>query len=94
MQKDIDDIVYYISNNLKNISAAKKLVNAFIENTNTILNFPYGSPVYNPIGILNNEYRKIKVKNFLMFYTINEKEKTITIVRVLYQNMDISKILE
>ena len=29
-----------------------------------------------------------------MFYTINEEKKLITIVRVLYQKMDIHNILE
>lgn len=29
-----------------------------------------------------------------MFYTINEEKKLITIVRVLYQKMDINNILE
>lgn len=35
-----------------------------------------------------------RVKNFLMFYLINEKEKIITIVRVLYNKMDKSDTLK
>ena len=93
-KKDIDEIIYYVSNNLKNKSAAKKLANGFIKGANDILNFPYGIAVYNSIGKLSNEYRCFKVDNFLMFYNINEKEHIITIVRVLYSKMDISSILE
>ncbi len=59
-----------------------------------ILEFPYGSSVYRQAGVLKNEYRCYKVKNFMMFYIINEDERLITIVRVLYQKMDISNILE
>ncbi len=36
----------------------------------------------------------IELKISLYFYTINEKKKLITIVRVLYQKMDISNSLE
>lgn len=93
-KNDIDNIIYYISNNLKNVTASIKLRDLFIDSIDKILEFPYGSPIYQHVKFLKNEYRSFKVKNFIMFYTINEQDKIITIVRVLYQKMDISKILE
>ncbi len=93
-KKDIDDIIYYISHNLKNVTASKKLRDLFMSSLDNILEFPYGCSLYHPIAVLKNEYRSYRVKNFLMFYTINEEESLITIVRVLYQKMDISNILE
>ncbi len=92
-KQDMDNIIYYISNNLKNKSAAKKLAENFINGANNILEFPYGCAVYEEKGNLKNEYRSIKVNNFRMFYTINEEDKTITIVRVLYQKMNLENIL-
>ena len=59
-----------------------------------IVEFPYGCSVYKPIKNLKNEYRSYRVKNFLMFYTINKDENLITIVRVLYKKMDINNILK
>lgn len=93
-KKDIDDIIYYISKNLKNTIAAQNLAQKFITGANSILEFPYGSPIYNSSKKLNYEYRSIKIKNFLMFYVINENKKVITIVRVLYQKMDFNQILD
>ena len=93
-KKDIDDIIYYISNNLKNNAAAINLSKCFIKGANSILEFPYGLSEYKAKSKLKNEYRSIKIKNFLMFYTINERKKTITVVRVLYQKIDITSILE
>ena len=93
-KKDMDNIIYYISNNLKNRTAARNMANSFIKGANSILKFPYGSSVYKLTKKLEHEYRSVKIKNFLMFYTINEKEKLVTIVRVLYQKMDINNILE
>ena len=46
-KKDIDKIIYYVSNNLKNKSAARKLANSFIKGSNDILQFPYGISIYN-----------------------------------------------
>lgn len=93
-KKDIDDIIYYISHNLKNRIASIELKDLFMNSLDKISEFPYGLPIYKPTGSLKNEYRSYKVKNFLMFYTVNEEEKVITIVRVLYQKMDINNILE
>ena len=93
-KKDMDDIIYYISNNLKNNTAAINLSKCFINGANSILEFPYGLSEYKPTSKLKNVYRSIKIKNFLMFYTINERKKTITVVRVLYHKMDITSILE
>ena len=93
-KNDIDDIIYYISNNLKNVSAALKLSKKIIDGANSILEFPYGFAVYRPISKLSNEYRSIRINNYLMFYTINEKDKIITITRVLYCKMDINNILK
>ena len=93
-KKDIDDILYYISHNLKNISASKRLRDLFMRSLDNIVEFPYGSSIYKLSGTLKYEYRSYRVKNFLMFYMIDEKQKLITIVRVLYQKMDIKNILE
>lgn len=92
-KSDIDNIIHYVAINLQNKSAAKKLAESFIDGANSILDFPYGSSIYRPIGILKNEYRSIRIKNFLMFYTIDEKEKLVTVVRVLYQKRNINNIL-
>lgn len=66
----------------------------FIRCANSILEFPYGNAEYISIKPLKNQYRIARVKNFIMFYTINEENKTITIVRVLYQKRDMDKILD
>lgn len=93
-KKDIDNIIYYISKTLKNPSAARDLANDFIKGANSILEFPYGLPIYKTVKRLENEYRSVRIKNFLMFYTINDQQNMIIIVRVLYKKMDINNLLE
>ncbi len=93
-KKDIDETIYYISHNLKNVSAAKKLRDLFISSFDNIIEFPYIGTIYQSINTLKYKYRSYKIKNFIMFYIVDEKQKLITIVRVLYQKMDINNILE
>lgn len=39
-KRDMDDIIYYISNTLNNKKAASALVQSFFNSANSILNFP------------------------------------------------------
>lgn len=91
---DMDNIVYYVSHNLNNKRAAEKLANDFIKGANNILYFPFGSTPYHTSKKLNYVHRSIKINNFLMFYTINDYNKIITVTRVLYKKMNINCILE
>ena len=93
-RQDVEDIIHYVSYNLNNLSAAKNLANYFVESAENILCFPYGFSIYDISGELKKEYRKIKVKNYYMFYTIDEDSKTITIVRVIYKKMNLIDIFK
>ena len=89
---DMNNIVYHITNKLNNRVAALNIATAFIKEANNILTFPYGNPEYTPINKTKFKYHRTKVKNFLMFYNINEETKTITIMRVLHQKQSINKL--
>ena len=93
-KQDMDNIVDYISTVLNNTSAALNLRNLFMAGAKSILTFPYGSAKHTTISLLKNEYRSIKINNYLMFYTISEKDKIITVVRVLYQKMNFENVLK
>ena len=93
-KKDMEEIVYYISYKLNNKQAANNISDEFIKKANNILNFTYQIKEYMPIKKLTYTYRIIKVKNFCMFYIIDEKTKTVTIMRILYQKRDIDNFLK
>lgn len=81
---DMSDIVKYISRDLGNKTASDRLADKFIETADRLSDFPYANPVYMPIKPLKYEYRKAVIENYLMFYSINEEEKTVTVSRVIY----------
>lgn len=69
-QRDMVEIVRYISGELQNPTAAARLAMELVNAAESVLTFPYALPSYQPIRSLKREYRKILVQNFLMFYCV------------------------
>ena len=92
-KNDMLEIVKYISEELKNPVAADKLADDFILSAERVCEFPYSNNVYRPIKPLETEYRRFIVNNYLMFYTVDETTKTVTVMRVIYARRDLEKQL-
>ena len=92
--KRLIEIVRYISEELKNPIAADRLAVELVGAAESVLTFPYALPVYQPIRSLKHEYRKILVRNFLIFYWVDEEKKLVTVARVVYAKRDIGRLLE
>ncbi len=93
-RQDMVDIVRYISCVLGNPAAASKLATELIHSADGLTDFPYAYPVYVPIKPLQYEYRKLPVKNYFLFYRVEEETKTITMMRVIYARRDYGKLME
>ena len=91
---DMVEIVGYIGNTLKNPIAADNLSNEFVNAAERVSEFPYSNPVYIPLRPLNHEYRKLLVKNYIMFYWVDEENKVVTVARVIYGKRDYGRILK
>lgn len=91
---DLTEIFLYIKNELKNSTAAYKFLESFFQELKLSLFFPYGSSEYYSNEQLKKKYYRIRIKNYLVLYIINEKDKIITIVRVIYQKRDINNIIK
>ena len=91
---DMVEIVGYIGNALENPIAADNLSNDFVNEAERLSKFPYSNPVYVPLRPLNHEYRKLLVKNYIMFYWVDEEKKVVTVSRVIYGKRDYGKILK
>lgn len=92
-RQDMVDIARYISHDLCNPAAAEKFALAMVEAANGLRAFPYANATYAPIRPLKHEYRKMLVQNYILFYWIEEKEKVITVARVIYARRDYEKLL-
>lgn len=88
------EIVQYISRELQNPDAANRLAVELVNAAEGVLNFPYAAPAYQPVRPLKHEYRKILVKNYLMFYWVDEEQRLVTVARVMYAKRDIGRLLK
>ncbi len=81
---DLDGIYRYISEHLVAPKAANDLLDNIETSIMRLKDFLYsGSPAVD--DILNSRgYRKLIVKNYILFYLIDETEKQVVIMRVLY----------
>ena len=92
-KNDFDNIINYVMYDLNNKTAAENLIMRFEKELNYILEYPYWNSTIQSSKGLDNNYRKTKVKNYYIFYTIDEGNKTIIIVRVIYIKRNIDKLL-
>ena len=92
-RQDTMDIARYISQELCNPVAAEELADEMINAAGRLMDFPYINAVHQSIKPLKKEYRKLIVKNYIMFCWINEEHKLITIARVIYARRDYEKLL-
>ena len=82
--EEMIEIYEYISNNLKEDNAAKRLM---IEVSNRVLDLAYSPELYMKIGkvdTLKREYHRMVVKNYIVLYTIDYEKRTVFVSRMIY----------
>jgi len=92
-RQDMSDIVRYISHELHSPKAAEAFADEMIKAVEGLCEYPYINSVHQSIKPLKYEYRKLLVKNYIMFYWVDEKDKQVTIARVIYARRDYEKRL-
>jgi len=92
-RQDMIEVVRYISHELCNFTAAENLAEEMIYSAERLTTFPYSNPVHRTIKPLKNEYRKLIVKNYIMFYYVDESNKKVVISRVIYARRNYEKLL-
>ncbi len=93
-RQDITEIVLYISGQLKAPQAAVQLLDAIDHSISLLAEFPYSHKLFHPIRPLDEEYRMLPVKNYVVFFVVREQPKIIEIQRILYSRMDISNLIK
>ena len=93
-EHDIIQAVDYIEFSLKNPTAADNLLDVVAEQIGSLADLPQkfrlvDDPVLASFGI-----RFVTINNYLTFFTIDEENKTVIIVRFLYQKSNWTSILQ
>lgn len=93
-ENDLDSIINYISNKLLSPIAAKNIYLQIKEKINHLNESPFLYPVYHDEKLSQKGLRYIVVSNYLMFYMVNEQNKEVIMLRLLYGKRNITDILE
>lgn len=91
--QDLRDIVFYISHELSNPASADGLAEEIVSKVEQLEHFPYAFPAYRPLRPLEHEYRRMPVKNHLIFYWVEEEKRLVTVARVVYGRRNYSETL-
>ena len=97
--RDLTEIADYIGVKLNNPEAADRLSENIVSMIDNLAEMLYRYPIYYPLAAfpvnpLKLEYRKLVVKNYLVFYWVNEDKERVTIARVIYGGRNIDNMLE
>ena len=91
---DLTEISAYIGVKLQNPSAADNFAENIIKAVDDLSEMPYKFSTYTPIKPVKHEYRKIIVKNYLIFYWIDEDKKLVSVARVVYGRRNVEEVLD
>jgi addiction module RelE/StbE family toxin len=87
-EEDLISILEYISNILKAPSAAENLLNEIEEQTKILEENPFIFPLAKDEYLNKQGIRHIAVKNYVLFYTIEEDKEIISVIRIMYARRD------
>lgn len=85
-QRDYNDIISYIRNNLGNEIAAKKYQKLFKESLVKLKFVGSGLPIIEIKGNTTSSIRRLRVKRFAIIYEVDEQNKTINALRIVHQS--------
>lgn len=92
-EQDLNEAVDYIEYVLKNPTAADDLLENVLKNLYPLENNPYIYPIVDNPVLKAWKIRFVAIKNYLAFYTIDEQEGIVYIVRFLYGKRNWIQIL-
>lgn len=81
---DLRDIVRHISAQLSAPMTATEMLEAMEQAMTSLEEMPHRAPTVADERLASNGYRKLIVKNYIIFFSIDEKAKVVEVERILY----------
>jgi plasmid stabilization system protein ParE len=91
---DVDESYNYIKNTLEAPMAANNLIKGILEKLQKIKENPHRRPLVQDSYLASLGYRIINVKNYMIFYIIDDDKKQIKVVRFMYNKRDWVNLLK
>ena len=87
-EKDLHEIGNYIANELLQPNVALKAVGRIAEAIFSLEKMPLRNALVMDERLALQGIRKTIIDNYIVFYSVSEKEKKVTVIRILYSRRD------
>jgi toxin ParE1/3/4 len=92
-EKDIFEIGRYIANELLDPDKAVKVIDKIANEIFKLEVMPFRNAIVDDDKLASQGIRKFIIDNYIVFYVVSERNKKVTIIRILYNRRDWIKIL-
>ena len=92
-ENDLCDVARYISAQLDAPVTALKMMDVIDEAISALASMPQKCPPVTDERLMAMGYRKLIVKNYIIFFTVDKKNKVVDVERILYVRRDWLRIL-
>lgn len=92
-ENDLRNAAFYIAYDLKNETAANRLLDEADKQLSTLCDMPECCPLVRDSFLASRGVRMKIIKKYLAFYVIREESKSITVLRFLHSRRDWLSIL-
>jgi len=92
-ESDLRDIVRYIASQLSAPISALNMMELLEEAMTSLSDLPQRCPLVADERLSQLGYRKLNVKKYVVFFSIDEKNKVVDVERILYGRRDWLRIL-
>lgn len=90
---DLSSIFSYISEELKNDTAALEHIDEIGKAIQRLKAYPESGSYVSHNNLPQKRYRKLLIKNYIVFYVVEDTSQTVIIMRVLYGKRDYGNLL-
>lgn len=92
-ENDLRDIIRYISSQLSSPMTAMKMMDTIEEALLGLSDMPQKCSAVRDGRLASMGYRKLLIKNYVAFFTIDEQSNVVNVERILYARRDWLRIL-
>ena len=93
-RRDLREIYEYIAYTLLVPNTAKAISETIMHEVRSLESLPERNPLYQDEPWHSQGVRFLRVKNYLVFYTVNPDADTVSVARIMYGGRNISRQLE
>lgn len=91
--EDLEQIYIYISEKLFAEISARNLLENIEQSIMRLRDFPYSCSIVSDEHLKSRDYRKLIIKNYIVFYLVDDAKKQVVVMRIVYGSQNYQQFL-